>query len=413
MNADSGLKGLFRGLYTGKRVFVTGHTGFKGSWLCEWLLGLGAEVTGYSLKPPTRPALFEQLGLGRHLHHIIGDIRDLSGLTRAMRKAHPDFVFHLAAQPIVRDAYASPVETFEVNLMGTVHVLEALRPVTHPCAAVFITTDKCYENREWVYGYREDDPLGGHDPYSASKAAVEMAIGSYRRSFFQSHPVKIASARAGNVIGGGDWATDRIVPDCIRALAKGQPIPVRNPKATRPWQHVLEPLSGYLWLGACLSGEGGGRRAERYARESPKSKTQSPPRRAATINAPSPTGALASAFNFGPGHDSNRTVEELVTEMLKHWPGRWEHHHDPKAVHEANLLQLVTNKANALLGWSPVWGFPTAVEQTVVWYRAVGRKKPAVDATSEQIHSYCRRAAELLQPWAGSLRRGSHTAGEG
>ena len=245
---------MFCGLYAGKRVLVTGHTGFKGSWLCEWLLGLGAKVTGYSLSPPTQPALFEQLGLAGRLRHIIGDIRDLPGLSRALRKARPDFVFHLAAQPLVRDSYANPVETFAVNLMGTVHVLEALRSVRHPCAAVFITTDKCYENREWAYGYREDDPLGGSDPYSASKGAAELAISSYRRSFFGSHPVRIASARAGNVIGGGDWAVDRIVPDCMRALEKGKPIPVRNPKATRPWQHVLEPLSGYLWLGACLAG---------------------------------------------------------------------------------------------------------------------------------------------------------------
>jgi len=265
-----GVKGMFRGLYAGKKVFVTGHTGFKGSWLCEWLLGLGAEVTGYSLRPPTQPALFEQIALAGRLKHIIGDIRDLPGLSRALKEAQPEFVFHLAAQPIVRDSYISPVQTFEVNLMGTVHVLEALRSVSHPCAAVLVTTDKCYENKEWAYGYREDAPLGGHDPYSASKAAAEVAISSYRRSFFQSHPVSVASARAGNVIGGGDWAVDRIVPDCIRALEKKQPIPVRNPRATRPWQHVLEPLSGYLWLGACLSAECGVREAKDFRDRSPR-----------------------------------------------------------------------------------------------------------------------------------------------
>ncbi len=214
--------------YQSKRVFVTGHTGFKGSWLCEWLLQLGAEVIGYSLPPPTDPALFHQLELGPRLRHLTGDIRDAGTLQRALAEARPDFVFHLAAQPLVTDSYAKPTETFDTNVMGTVHVLDALRRVDHPCAAVLITTDKCYENREWVYGYREEDPLGGYDPYSSSKAAAELAISSYRRSFFQQHPVKIASARAGNVIGGGDWAANRIVPDCMRALQRNQPIAVRN-----------------------------------------------------------------------------------------------------------------------------------------------------------------------------------------
>jgi CDP-glucose 4,6-dehydratase len=367
---DSGAQGMFGGLYAGKRVFVTGHTGFKGSWLCEWLLGLGAEVTGYSLQPPTQPALFEQLGLAGRLRHIVGDIQDLPGLSRAVRAAQPDYVFHLAAQTIVRDSYVKPVETFMVNLMGTVHLLETLRSVSHPCAAVFVTTDKCYENREWVYGYRENDPLGGHDPYSASKATAELAIASYRRSFFQSHPVRIASARAGNVIGGGDWAVDRIVPDCMRALEQGKPIAVRNPKATRPWQHVLEPLSGYLWLGACLAGE---------------RKT-----------------SLDTAFNFGPGHESNRTVVELVTEVLKHWPGRWQDQSDPNAVHEAKLLQLATDKATALLGWEPAWRFPAAVAQTVEWYRdtRAGSLGSARKLADEQIAAYCAAAHAQGLPWA-------------
>jgi CDP-glucose 4,6-dehydratase len=347
-------------------------------------LGLGAEVTGYSLQPPTTPALFEQLGLEKRMHHHIGDIRDGAALIRSVKEAEPDFVFHLAAQPIVRDSYSRPVETFEVNLMGTVHMLEALRAVARPCAAVFITTDKCYENREWVYGYREEDPLGGRDPYSASKGTAELAISSYRRSFFQGHPVKIASARAGNVIGGGDWAVDRIVPDCMRALERKQVIGVRNLKATRPWQHVLEPLGGYLWLAACLAGEqrtkGGGHGAEM--------KSSTP---------------LGSAFNFGPGHESNRTVGELVKEILKHWPGTWEDQSDPKAVHEANLLQLATDKAHALLGWAPVWDFPITVERTVSWYRSVAQDRgdglPA-KLTREQISSYTARAIELRQPWA-------------
>jgi CDP-glucose 4,6-dehydratase len=360
-------------------------------------------VTGFSLKPPTEPALFDQLGLAARLRHHIGDVRDRDALSRALTEAKADYVFHLAAQPIVRDSYAHPVETFEVNLMGTVNVLDALRSVPHPCSAVFITTDKCYENREWLYGYREEDPLGGYDPYSASKATAELAINSYRRSFFQSHPVRIASARAGNVIGGGDWALDRIVPDCMRALEREQPISVRNPKATRPWQHVLEPLSGYLWLGACLAG---GRRTEDGDLKSEIRDPRSEGNPKSEVGGLKSANQFASAFNFGPGHESNRTVAELVAEVLKHWPGRWEDMSDPKAVHEASLLQLATDKAHALLGWAPVWDFPMAIEQTVKWYCAVGRKggnaQPA-RLTRDQITAYTARAIDLRQPWAASL----------
>ena len=224
----------FASAFRGKRVFVSGHTGFKGAWLCEWLLQLGAEVTGYSLPPLTDPALFDQLGLAGRMRHLTGDIRDAKVFSGALRESRPDFVFHLAAQSLVRESYAHPAETFETNTLGTLYALEALRGLKHPCAAVFITTDKCYQNREWIYGYREEDPLGGRDPYSASKAAAEIVIHSCRESFFAHHPVKIASARAGNVIGGGDWAVDRIVPDCIRALQRKQRIPIRNPQATRP-----------------------------------------------------------------------------------------------------------------------------------------------------------------------------------
>jgi CDP-glucose 4,6-dehydratase len=224
----------FRGLYRGRSVFVTGHTGFKGSWLTAWLLELGAHVHGFAQPPPTTPALFDQLGLAARIQHELGDVRDFMAVQRSIAKAQPDFVFHLAAQPLVRHSYEEPLETYATNVLGTAHVLEALRGLQKPCAAVLITTNKCYENREWVHGYREDDPLGGHDPYSSSKAAAEIAIASWRRAFFRDHPVKLASARAGNVIGGGDWAADRIVPDCIRSLQAGQPIGVRNPKATRP-----------------------------------------------------------------------------------------------------------------------------------------------------------------------------------
>jgi len=224
----------FGSAFAGRRVLVTGHTGFKGAWLCQWLLGLGAEITGVSLPPNTSPSLFTQLGLAGRLRHIVGDIQDPAVLAGAVRECQPNFVFHLAAQALVRESYLRPQETFSVNAMGTLHLLEALKDFKRPCTAIFITTDKCYQNREWHYGYREEDPLGGRDPYSASKAAAELIIASYRASFFQNHPVKVASCRAGNVIGGGDWAKDRIVPDCMAALQKKRPILVRNPRATRP-----------------------------------------------------------------------------------------------------------------------------------------------------------------------------------
>ena len=364
----------FSGAYAGKKVFVTGHTGFKGSWLCEWLLSLGAKITGYSLPPNTKPALFNQLGLKSRLHHIIGDIRDLPKLRRALQTAKPDFVFHLAAQPLVRESYEQPVETFETNLMGTVNVLESLRGLKKSCAAVFITTDKCYENREQHRGYAETDPMGGHDPYSASKATAEIAIASYRRSFFKDHPVKIASVRAGNVIGGGDWAADRIVPDSIRALQTKQPIPVRNKISTRPWQHVLEPLSGYLWLGARLS-------------------TPQPPN--------SSTASLCSAFNFGPDREANRTVHKLVEEILKHWPGEWVDKSNPHAVHEARLLHLVTTKAKRELGWQPVWNFSETIRETVGWYHVVAKTPArAREILSQTIADYCAAAKKKKLPWA-------------
>lgn len=364
----------FNGSYQGKRVFVTGHTGFKGAWLTEWLLTLGAEVTGYSLAAPTQPALSTQLELAARVRHHEADIRDQVRLKQALLAARPDFVFHLAAQSLVRESYAVPVETFAVNVMGTVHLLDALRELDQPCAAVLVTSDKCYENRDWVHGYREEDPLGGRDPYSASKGAAEIAIASWRGSFFASHPVRLASARAGNVIGGGDWAKDRIVPDCIRALSAGQPIPLRNPGATRPWQHVLEPLSGYLWLGAVLA--------------RPELRPFAP-------------DAFATGFNFGPGHDGNRTVLELVTEALRHWPGSWVDRGEVGAPHEARLLQLATDKAHALLGWSPAWGFASGVEETVRWYRAATRPAAAIPAlTTEQIQRYTGKARTLGLPWA-------------
>jgi CDP-glucose 4,6-dehydratase len=364
---------MFDSIFQGKKVWLSGHTGFKGSWLAHWLTEVGARVHGFALPPPTEPALFAQLDLANRVEHELGDVRDAARVRRSVLDAQPDFVFHLAAQPLVRVSYAQPVETYATNIMGTAHVLAALRELARPCAAVFVTTDKCYENREWMHGYREEDPLGGHDPYSSSKAAAELAVGSFRRSYFQTGPVRVASARAGNVIGGGDWALDRIVPDCVRALQQGRPIPVRNRHATRPWQHVLEPLSGYLWLAARLAQSG----AE-----------------------PSP---FASAFNFGPGHDGNRTVRELVEQVLRHWPGTWEDQSDPRAVHEASLLQLTTDKAHALLRWSPAWNFATGIQHTVEWYRATtsdAQPRSVQALTSRQIATYTEAARALALPWA-------------
>jgi CDP-glucose 4,6-dehydratase len=367
---------LFGGVYSGSKVFVTGHTGFKGGWLCEWLLSLRADVTGYSLPPPTQSSFFEQTGLKNRVTHIEGDVRDGAHLAQAVRDVQPDFIFHLAAQPLVRESYRTPVETYETNVLGTIHLLEAARILQKPCAVLCVTTDKCYENKEWIHGYREEDPLGGYDPYSSSKAAAEIAIAAWRRSFFKAHPVKVASARAGNVMGGGDWAADRIVPDCVRALQLKQAIAVRNRNATRPWQHVLEPLSGYLWLAALLAKPSLGR-----------------------VEA----GRLATAFNFGPGHDANRCVVELVEEVLKHWPGRWEDRSDPAAVHEAGLLQLTTDKASALLDWAPCWGFADSVRETIEWYRAAhADPSPASlrNLTLRQIADYEKMARKCSVAWA-------------
>jgi len=354
----------FSNVYKGKKVLVTGHTGFKGSWLCEWLLKLGAQVYGLALTPPTKPALFEQLNLSTRINHRVVDVRDQQAVQSCVADIKPDFIFHLAAQPLVRLSYREPVETYATNVMGTVHVLEAVRHLNTPCSVVLITTDKCYENREWLHGYREEDAMGGYDPYSSSKGAAELVIAAYRRSFFHNTPIRIASARAGNVIGGGDWALDRIVPDSIRFLLQGEPIPVRNKTATRPWQHVLEPLSGYLQLGARLS-------------------------LLTSITPPTQVSTLCSGFNFGPNLTSNRNVAELVQEILKHWPGTWVDHSDPSQPHEASLLNLATDKAFHVLNWRPVWEFPEAVANTVQWYRQTATApEKAVVLTQEQIDHY-------------------------
>jgi CDP-glucose 4,6-dehydratase len=367
----------FGDIYRGKRVLVTGHTGFKGSWLCEWLVGLGAEVSGYALDPLPEAILFDQLALSRRMvSDVRGDIRDRDRLIALIAAARPEFVFHLAAQPLVRLSYREPADTFDVNVMGTVNVMEGLRRSDHTCVAVMVTTDKCYENEECLHAYRESDPMGGQDPYSASKGAAEIAISAYRRSFFSApeSPVRLASARAGNVIGGGDWAVDRIVPDCIRALQAGQPVPVRNKTSTRPWQHVLEPLSGYLLLGASI---------HQAALHSPLS----------TLN------SLCSAFNFGPALTSNRTVQELVEEILKHWPGTWSDQSDPHAVHEAGRLNLATDKAFHLLGWQPVWNFEQTIADTASWYRDADEGAMPAELTRRHLATYVSSAASAGAVW--------------
>jgi CDP-glucose 4,6-dehydratase len=353
-----------RPAYSGRRVLVTGHTGFKGAWLCEWLLQLGAKVHGLALLPEER-SLFTALSLGRRMTHTVLDIRDGAALRGHVGALQPEIVLHLAAQPLVRLSYREPAETFATNVLGTANLLDAVRVADFPCSVVVVTSDKCYANDGRPRAFREDDPLGGHDPYSASKGAAEIVTASYRDSFF-AHDTRVAlgSARAGNVIGGGDWAADRIVPDAIRALETGRPIPVRHPAYTRPWQHVLEPLGGYLLLAAKL--------------EEARAAGQ-----AASIR------ELAGAFNFGPDPGANRTVRELVEEILQTWPGRWEQQAaQEKHLPEAPLLSLDIGKAGKVLGWHPRWDFARTVQETVAWYRAAHEKKDAVAETQAQIANF-------------------------
>lgn len=362
-----------RKFYQGKKVLVTGHTGFKGSWLCEWLLSMEAKVTGYALAPNTEPALFDQLGLATRINHRLADIRDAQEVARVVKEVQPDVVFHMAAQPLVRLSYQVPLETYAVNVMGTAHVLEALRALRKPCSAIMVTSDKCYENKEILHGYREDDAMGGHDPYSSSKGAAELVVSAYRRSYFSEAdcPVRIASARAGNVIGGGDWALDRIVPDCMRSLSRNEVVAVRNPNATRPWQHVLEPLSGYLWLATCLADQG------------------------------NKAAKLTTGFNFGPDLSSNQRVATLVEGVISHWHGTWKDCSDPNALHEASLLSLSTDKALHMLEWQPVWDFATTLDVTTQWYRDTHMKLAAPsELTRQQLARYVADAAEQGLAWA-------------
>jgi CDP-glucose 4,6-dehydratase len=331
-----------KSVYGGKKVFVTGHTGFKGSWLITWLHGLGANVKGYALAPESGTDLFHAIKGGELCHSVIADIRDREKLRQEITSFAPHFIFHLAAQPLVRYSYDFPVETFDVNVMGTAHLLDAVRFVKNPCTVVVITTDKVYHNKERDYFYKEEDPLGGYDPYSASKACTELVVDSYRNSFFNpasydKHKKSISSARAGNVIGGGDWAKDRIVPDIIRALSAGQPVVVRNPASVRPWQHVLDPLHGYLQLGA--------------------HQVKDPVH-------------FADAYNFGPAMEDKMRVGTLVEKAIAVWGnGKFDTPEQKDAPHEAGLLQLSIEKAKEKLSWNPAFSTDDAIRITVEWYR--------------------------------------------
>ena len=325
--------------WKGKRVFVTGHTGFKGSWLSLWLQLMGAEVKGFSLTPPTQPALFEVAKVGDNMQTEIGDIRNLQQLSQSIRAFNPDVLLHLAAQPLVRLSYKEPVETYSTNVMGTVNVLEAARHTPNLKSVVIITTDKCYENHEWEWGYRENEPMGGHDPYSNSKGCAELVVSAYQRSFFHTpDTAAVASARAGNVIGGGDWAEDRLIPDILRAFEKQQSVIIRNPLSTRPWQHVLEPLSGYLVLAQRLWQDG---------------------------------KAFAEGWNFGPKEDDCQPVQWILDKMVHFW-GNGAHYEIDKSEqpHEANFLKLDCSKAATRLKWHPQWRLADTLEKIVHWHRS-------------------------------------------
>lgn len=352
--------------WLGKRVFITGHTGFKGGWLCLWLQSLGAEVHGYALEPPTDPNLFSIANVGERMAiSTIADIRSAAKLTATMQAAQPEIVFHLAAQPLVRRSYAEPVETYAVNVMGTVNLLEAVRATPGARAVVVVTTDKCYENREREWSYRENEPLGGHDPYSSSKACAELVTAAYRRSFFEHAEVALASARAGNVIGGGDWASDRLIPDILRAFDSGTVLRIRSPHAIRPWQHVLEPLSGYLRL------------AERLYE-----------------NAGADRRAFAEAWNFGPADEDARPVSWIVERLTAGIPGAaWTSDQAPQP-HEASYLKLDSSKASARLGWRPRWRLPIALDKTLEWHAAWRQGGDMRQSTFSQIDEYMRQTTE-------------------
>jgi CDP-glucose 4,6-dehydratase len=358
--------GLFDGCYAGRRVLVTGHTGFKGSWLTLWLRSMGATVKGIALLPEDRPSHWQQLGL--RIQQDVIDIRSFHELRMSVQSFNPEIIFHLAAQALVRDSYQDPLATWTTNVLGTAHVLEACRGSAKLSAVVVVTTDKCYENNNWVWGYRETDALGGHDPYSASKASVELVVKSYRKSFYENEGVTlIATARAGNVIGGGDWSKDRLIPDLVRAIERNESLEIRSPKATRPWQHVLDCLSGYLVLGQhLLSGD----------------------------------ADAADAWNFGPDPSSNQTVEEVLELLRVYWPeARWNNTSGGNP-YEAALLFLDSSKATRRLRWRPVWDLQASVMLTARWYQNFTRY--SVLDSLKQLHQYVTEARKINVHWAQS-----------
>ncbi len=358
------VNGINADFWRGRKVFLTGHTGFKGSWLSLWLQNLGAELTGYALKPPTHPSLFEEARLAEGMTSIEGDIRELEFFRESMLAAQPEIVIHMAAQPLVRYSYQNPVETYATNVMGTVHMLEAVRATPSVRAVVNITTDKCYENREWVWGYRENDPMGGYDPYSNSKGCAELVSAAYRSSFFNSndyakHGVALATVRAGNVIGGGDWAQDRLIPDIIAAFESDNPVHIRNPHAIRPWQHVLEPLHGYLMLAEKLVNEGMG---------------------------------YAEGWNFGPNDEDAKPVGWIVAEMASRWGGGAEWTIDSaEHPHEAGYLKLDISKVRTRLGWEPTLRLSDSLSLVVDWAHARMAGGDVRNITREQIQQYQER----------------------
>ena len=374
----------FDGYYQDRSVLVTGDTGFKGFWLAFWLTRLGARVHGLALDPHTDPSGFVVLKLDEEVEHCAADIRDADSVRRAISRIKPDVIFHLAAQALVRTSYRLPLVTLDTNVMGTANLLQAVLEAgyseSQPCNIVVVTSDKCYENHETYYGYREEDAVGGHDVYSMSKGAAELVVASWRRSFFPpdrwpAHGISLASVRAGNVIGGGDWAEDRIVVDCVRALSEGRAIGIRNPKAVRPWQHVLEPLSGYLHLAARM-GTARGSRPD-----------------------------LMSAWNFGPGREAERNVKELVDIMIESWgSGSWEQLAEENAVHEANYLKLATDKAWHLLRWKSTWDFETSIRRTAEWYKTAQAcefsSRTMRCLTASQIEEYTSEATREGLSWS-------------
>ncbi|WP_104370853.1 CDP-glucose 4,6-dehydratase [Desulfocucumis palustris] len=347
--------------WNGRRVLITGHTGFKGSWLSLWLHKLNAEVIGYSLSPPTKPSLYDLAKVGKKVVSIHGDVRDRDSLLATIQKYRPEVIFHMAAQSLVKKSFLDPVGTFETNIMGTVNLLEAVRHVDSARVVVNVTSDKCYANREWVWGYRENDPMGGVDPYSSSKGCSELITSAFRESYFNTgycgqRKVAVASVRAGNVIGGGDWAEDRLIPDCIRAIMNNKPIYIRYPDAVRPWQHVLEPLFGYLLL------------ARRLHEDGPNS---------------------SGGWNFGPNDSDSKTVRWMVNHIVNIWGGnaRWEIDQGNK-VYEANYLKLDCSKARSILGWYPQWNLTQSLVNTIKWYKSYFGNEDMLESTLNQIDSY-------------------------